>query len=100
MRESSPVDAASVPQPDAVLEMLNMAEAQGSTCAVLTPAIKAKLRDLEPGRVLLVRVDDPSARLDVHAWCALTGNPLLATTEENGTLSFLIQKSEKKARGD
>jgi TusA-related sulfurtransferase len=99
MRESRPVDATSFPQPDAVLEML-MAEAQGSTCALLTPAIKAKLRDLEPGRVLLVRVDDPSARLDVQAWCALTGNPLLATTEEEGTLSFLIQKSEKKARGE
>jgi TusA-related sulfurtransferase len=63
--------------------------------------MKAKLKELEPGQVLLVRVDDPSARLDVEAWCAITGNSLLATAEEeNGVLCFFVKKSEKKGRGE
>ena len=51
------------------------------------------LKEIEPGQVLLARVDDPTARLDVQAWCALTGNDLLATVEEaDGTLDFFIRK--------
>ena len=73
---------AGAPQADALLEMLGTADALGTTCAVLTPAIKAKLRDLEGGQVLEVRVDDPSAREDIAAWCRLSGHELLAVVDE------------------
>jgi TusA-related sulfurtransferase len=97
MSESRVTDSASLPHADAVLEMWDTAEKSGAICALLAPAMKAKLRELEPDQVLLVRVDDPSAHLDVQAWCSLTGNNLLATTEEeNGVLSFFVEKSEKK----
>jgi len=79
--------------PTATLDMLG----GGAVCATLTPAIKAALRPLEPGQVLLVRADDPTARLDVAAWCALTGNPLQATTEEaGGVVRFYIRKESKR----
>jgi tRNA 2-thiouridine synthesizing protein A len=68
--------------PDAVLEMVDTAAMSGSTCALLTPAIKAKLRELQPGQVLEVRVDDPTAREDIASWCRLTGNELLAVVAE------------------
>jgi tRNA 2-thiouridine synthesizing protein A len=71
-----------VPHADALLEMLGTADALGSTCTVLTPAIKAKLHELEGGQVLEVRVDDPSAREDIAAWCRLTGHELLAVMDE------------------
>lgn len=89
-------NGASLPHADAVLEMLHTAETSGAVCALLTPAIKAKLKELESGQVLLVRVDDPSAYLDVQAWCDLTGNPLQASLEQDGVFSFFIEKQNKK----
>jgi tRNA 2-thiouridine synthesizing protein A len=71
-----------VPHADAVLEMLGMADASGATCALLTPAIKSRLRELAGGQVLEVRVDDPSASEDIAAWCRLTGHQLLAMVDE------------------
>ncbi len=85
------------PIPAAILELLDSSDRTGSACAVLTPAIRAKLMELEPGQILLVRVDDPSARLDVPAWCSLTGNVLQAQAEEdNGILDFFIRKESKR----
>lgn len=69
--------------PDAVLDMADMPASQGATCAVLTPAIKAKLREMAPGQVLEVRVNDPTAREDLASWCRLSGNELLAVREES-----------------
>ena len=96
MTESHVRNGASLPHPDAILEMLDTAETSGAVCALLTPAIKVKLRNLEPGQVLLIRVDDPSAYLDVQAWCSLTGNTLEATREQGGIFSFFIKKQDKK----
>ena len=59
----------------------------------MTPAIKAKLQELQPGEVLLVSINDPLARVDVPAWCALTGNILQATAVgDGGVLQFFIRK--------
>jgi TusA-related sulfurtransferase len=84
---------AAMPQADGLLEMLDLNQHGGAACALLTPAIKARLRDMQPGQVLEVRVNDPSARLDVEAWSDLTGNPLLSITEEpQDVLRFFVLK--------
>ncbi len=94
--ETIAADASAI-QPAATLELLGTGNSLGVTCSTLTLAIKAALRELQIGQILLVRVDDPSARLDVPAWCALTGNVLQAVTEEEGgVLRFLIRKELKK----
>jgi TusA-related sulfurtransferase len=68
-------------------------EADGATCATLTPLIRARMRELESGSVLEVRTDDPSAREGVPAWSRLTGNELLATVEEeDGHTRFYLRK--------
>ena len=86
-------DPTSLPQADRLLEMLNLDERAGAACALLTPAIKARLREMAPGQVLEVRVNDPTARLDVEAWSQLTGNQLLAMTAvPPNELRFFIQK--------
>ncbi|MEO8286277.1 MAG: sulfurtransferase TusA family protein [Chloroflexota bacterium] len=86
------------PIPDATLEFLDSIDSVGmSACAVLTPNIKANLLALQPGQVLLVRTDDPSARLDVPAWCNLTGNILQAVAQgENDIVEFFIRKESKR----
>jgi len=83
-----------VPHADAVLEMLGTADTSGTTCAVLTPAIKGRLRELAGGQVLEVRADDPSAREDIAAWCRLAGHELVAVVDEmpKYTRYFLSKK--------
>jgi TusA-related sulfurtransferase len=85
-----------IPHPDAILEMLGTADAPGATCAVLTPAIKARLRNLAGGQVLEVRVDDPSAHEDIASWCRLAGHKLLAVVDEmpKYTRYFLVKKRD------
>ncbi len=92
-------DAAALPQADSLLEMLDPNGRDGAACALLTPAIKARLRELAPGQVLEVRVNDPTARLDVEAWCQLSGNPLIAITEEApDVLRFFVRKKPSVER--
>jgi TusA-related sulfurtransferase len=92
------VDEVSDPRADATLEFLGTADAtamEGTACAILTPAIRAKLREMEPGQALEVRVDDPSAREDLASWCRLSGNVLLATREDPpGVLRAWLRKKD------
>ncbi len=81
------------PKPDDTLELLSDAPDTASTCAILTPMIRSKLRGLHSGQVLEVRVNDPQARGDVEAWSRLSGNPLLKVVEEGGQmLRFYLKK--------
>jgi tRNA 2-thiouridine synthesizing protein A len=81
-RDGAAADGA-MPTPDAVLDLADTPATQGATCAVLTPAIKAKLQEMEAGQVLEVIVDDPTAREDLASWCRLSGHQLLAVREES-----------------
>ena len=73
-------------QPDATLDMTQTVAAQGAMCAVLTPAIKARLREMAGGQILEVRVNDPAAREDIASWCRLSGHELLAAIKESPAL--------------
>ena len=75
-------NAIQLPEPDATLEWLDAAPADGMLCALLTPAIRAKLREMTGGQVLEVRVDDLLAQDDIAFWCRLSGNTLLAMVEQ------------------
>ncbi len=81
-----------VPYADGVLEMVRKPELAGSTCAVLTPAVRARLRELEPGQVLEVRVDDPTAVDDMAAWTRLAGHELVQTVQEGEMIRFFVRK--------
>ena len=89
-RETAP---GATPAPDAVLDWSELTPAEGSACALLTPAIKAKLRELAAGQTLEVRVADPSAREDIQSWARLAGHELLALYEAPpGLLHALLLK--------
>jgi TusA-related sulfurtransferase len=92
------VDDASFPRADAELELLGSANSspmEGAACAILTPAIKAKLREMAAGQVLEVRVDDLTAREDLESWCRLSGNELLAAREDPpGVLRAYLRKKD------
>lgn len=79
--------------PQALLEFYNTDESAGPTCSLLTPAIKAKLRELTSGQVLEVRVDDPTAKEDILSWSRLSGNQVLAMfADEPQRLRFYLRK--------
>ncbi len=78
---------------DELLEFHSEAAEAGGTCALLTPAIKSKLREMQTGQVLEVRVDDPTARGDIEAWSRLSGNKLLKMVDDgNRELRFFVEK--------
>jgi TusA-related sulfurtransferase len=79
--------------PQAVLEFSQTGDGAGTVCALLTPAIKAKLRELDSGQVLEVRVDDPTAGDDILSWSRLSGNAVLAMfADQPGRLRVYLQK--------
>ncbi len=87
------VDGTNLPAAQALLVMRTASERSGTTCARLTPAIRARLRELDSGQVLEVRVDDSAAREDIGAWCRLSGNELLAVMEDGPEgLRFFLRK--------
>jgi TusA-related sulfurtransferase len=90
-----PPDGADPPAADAVLEMLETAGTAGATCAVLTPAIKAKLREIAAGQVLEVRVNDPGAREDIASWCHLSGHELLAAHEDSSRVLHVYLRKKQ-----
>ncbi len=69
-------------------------EAEGASCAILTPLIRSRIRGLESGSVLEIRTDDPTARTDIPAWSRLTNNELVAIVEDDAdhTRFFLRKK--------
>ena len=89
----SPVTAQPAVPADALLEM-NFSAGSESVCSILTPSIKRKLGEINSGQVLEVRVDDPSARQDIEAWCRLSGNSLLKMEQgpEQQLHFYLIKK--------
>lgn len=81
------------PHRDALLVFHTDTATGGSSCALLTPAIKSKLREMNTGQVLEVHVDDPSAKEDIEAWCRLSGNSLLKMDQGIGQeLHFYLMK--------
>lgn len=54
----------------------------GQACSTLTPIIASRMRQLDPGQVLEVISDDPTARSGLASWSRLTGNPIVAIFED------------------
>jgi tRNA 2-thiouridine synthesizing protein A len=67
-------------------------DASGLNCPL--PVLKARkaLASMTPGQTLQLVATDPGASKDIPAFCKMTGNPLLETSEAENTLYFLIEK--------
>lgn len=60
------------PYPDPVL-----VDARGLYCPVPLLRLKRRVRDLAPGRRVVLLATDPAAPLDVEAYCAIEGHAYL-----------------------
>ena len=54
-------------------------EAGEAACAQLIIGLKRALAGLEPGQLLEMVSDDDGAKVDVPAWCRITGHELLSS---------------------
>lgn len=66
--------------------------ARGLSCPLPIVKTKKALNDMTTGQVLRVIATDCGAVKDMQAFADQTGNPLLATAEENKEYIFFIQK--------
>lgn len=65
----------------------------GVSCPLPIVRVAEKIRELGPGEMLEVWVDDEGARADIPAWCTGTGNELVAREEFGSQTKFLIRKT-------
>ncbi|GAB4301932.1 MAG: sulfurtransferase TusA [Methylophaga sp.] len=67
-------------------------DSSGLNCPL--PVLKARkaLADMAAGQRLHLIATDRGANKDIPAFCKMTGNPLLESTEVDGKLHFTIEK--------
>ena len=61
-------------------------------CSQLVMEVMLAIRDMDNGQTLLVTAHDPSAPIDLEAWCRMTGNTLAQRLPDSSGNQFLIQK--------
>jgi TusA-related sulfurtransferase len=69
-------------------------DAGEASCADLLIRMVRVIRPLPPGSIVEVVAYSTSARLDIPAWCRMTGNPLLHVRLDHPA-RFLIRRGEK-----
>lgn len=67
-------------------------DAKGLACPMPIVRTKQAIDELASGQILEVQATDKGARNDLAAWANSTGHKLLESREENGILTFWIQK--------
>lgn len=85
----TPPDAGAtpLPVPDRVVE------AYGCGCGEIEPLLRDRMRDMESGQILEIRGDQPELRAGIPAWGRISGNQLVAMSEEpGGRLRFLLRR--------
>jgi tRNA 2-thiouridine synthesizing protein A len=68
-------------------------DARGQMCPMPVLTLAKAIKVLRPGQILAISATDQGAKRDIPAWANKTGNLLLRMTEEQGILTFYIQKA-------
>lgn len=68
-------------------------DARGRRCPVPVILLAEQVRDVQPGQLVEVLADDPVARTDLPAWCALKSHELVRLEERPAGWSFLVRRS-------
>jgi len=73
-------------------------DARGRACVELLVPLAARVRAMAPGARIDVLSDDPAARVDLPAWCRMTGNEIVATERAEAHTLFRLRRAERRAR--
>jgi tRNA 2-thiouridine synthesizing protein A len=77
------------------IQVDEVVDARDLMCPMPVLATTKAIRRLKPNQVLKVLATDKGALSDIPAWAEDTGNELLFTGTEDGTLVFLIRKTDQ-----
>ena len=67
-------------------------DATGLLCPLPVLRANRKMRELDPGGLLIVRATDEAAAQDFPAYCRQTGHQLVSAAREGDVLVFVIRK--------
>lgn len=67
-------------------------DAGEQNCTVLILNVHKALEQLQPGQILAVKAFDPSAQLDLRAWCRMTNHGYLAMEEHDDYAIYYLRK--------
>lgn len=76
-------------QPRRADEAALVVDALGTRCPLPVIELARRIGDVEPGQVVALLADDPAARLDVPAWCAMRGHDYLGEPEAG---TYLVRR--------
>ena len=68
-------------------------DAKGLNCPMPIVKTKKAMKDLEGGDILTVEATDPGSVKDMEAFCRMTGNELVDSSEAEGIYIYQIKKS-------
>ena len=68
-------------------------DALGKKCPVPIIMLADRIRDVAIGQVVEVLADDPAAKTDLPAWCALKSQEFLRAADRPAGWSFLVRRS-------
>jgi tRNA 2-thiouridine synthesizing protein A len=63
-------------------------------CSQLIMEVMLAMRHMDNGQTLLVTAYDPSALIDLEAWCSMAGNTLAQRLPDSTGNQFLLRKGQ------
>jgi len=83
----SPVIGQPVPSPTLTLDAL------GKKCPIPIIMLAERIGDVRVGQIVEVLADDPAAKTDLPAWCALKSQEFVQASTLPAGWSFLVRRS-------
>jgi tRNA 2-thiouridine synthesizing protein A len=68
-------------------------DALGKKCPIPIIMLADRIRDVRIGQLIEVLADDPAAKSDLPAWCALKSQEFVGTTDLETGWSFLVRRT-------
>jgi len=65
----------------------------GMKCPQPLFEVHKNIKDLAAGEILQVHADDPAFRMDIEAWCKMTGNELVEISKTGEIMVARIRKT-------
>jgi tRNA 2-thiouridine synthesizing protein A len=68
-------------------------DALGKKCPIPIIMLADRIRDVPVGQTIAVLADDPAAKTDLPAWCALKSQEFIRAEQLPAGWSFLVRRS-------
>ena len=91
-RQRAARSGASLPSPVPSIPALTI-DALGKKCPIPIIMLADRMRDVHIGQLIEVLADDPAAKSDLPAWCALKSQEFAGASDLDAGWSFLVRRT-------